>query len=95
LVYTLEELREHYNKQQLARQFAGERWQKDDLIFTTTIGTPLDLRNVYSEYKVILEQAACPTFVFMTCGTQQQPSFSSKASTPRSFRSGWGTPKSA
>jgi integrase len=62
--YTLEKLREHYNKQQLARQFAGERWQEDDLIFTSTIGTPLDLRNVYREYKEILKQGGLPDLRF-------------------------------
>ena len=62
--YTLEKLREHYNKQQLARQFAGERWHEDDLIFTSTIGTPLDLRNVVREYKEILKQAGLPVLRF-------------------------------
>ncbi len=62
--YTLEKLREHYNTQQLARQFAGDRWQENDLIFTSTIGTPLDLRNVYREYKGILKQASLPDLRF-------------------------------
>jgi integrase len=62
--YTLAKLREHNNKQQLARQFAGERWQENDLIFSSTVGTPLDLRNVVREYKDILKQAGLPNLRF-------------------------------
>lgn len=39
-------LREHRRRQLQDRMLAGFRWQEQSLIFTTSIGTPLDGRNV-------------------------------------------------
>ena len=61
---TIEKLREHYQKQQVERQIAGDRWQENDLIFPSVIGTPQDHRNVLKSFKEILEQAGLPIIRF-------------------------------
>ena len=61
---TIEVLRTHYNTQFDERQSAGEGWNKEDLIFISTSGTPLDPRNVTLEYKAALELAGCPEIRF-------------------------------
>lgn len=55
---TLTVLREHVKLQQLERQVAGDRWQEGDLLFTTTIGTPLYNRNLVARNFKLLAQAA-------------------------------------
>lgn len=61
---TLAKLREHYDKQQLERQFAGDRWHENDLVFTSTIGTPMDMRNYFRDYKELLVRAGLPNIRF-------------------------------
>lgn len=61
---TLAKLREHNNKQQLERQFAGDRWHENDLIFSSTIGTPMDMRNYFRDYKELLVKAGLPNIRF-------------------------------
>lgn len=41
-------------------QSAGERWQETGYVFTTTIGTPLDPRNVAEEFQKILATSGLP-----------------------------------
>lgn len=53
----LDILRQHRKQQLEERLFAGSRWQEQDLIFPTTIGTPLDQRNMTREFKAILASA--------------------------------------
>lgn len=56
---TLSVLRDHLQLQDFERKIAGERWQRtDDLIFTSTIGTPLDRKNVVERSFEPLIQAA-------------------------------------
>ncbi|MCX6083291.1 MAG: site-specific integrase [Chloroflexi bacterium] len=43
---------------------AGDKWQEFDLIFPSTVGTPLDHRNVYRDYKEILNVAGLPDLRF-------------------------------
>lgn len=61
---TLQMLREHYQYQQEARLLAGERWKENDLIFPSSIGTPLDQRGVLREYDAVLEKAGLPKIRF-------------------------------
>jgi len=44
--------------------FAGDRWQENDLIFPSTLGTPLDPRNLYRQFKKALQEARLPNIRF-------------------------------
>lgn len=61
---TLKQLDAHRNRQALDRAVAGERWQENDLIFPTTIGTLLDYKRVTTEFKRILKRAGLPEIRF-------------------------------
>lgn len=50
-------LREHRVRQMEERLAAGERWRDSGLVFTTTIGTPLDPRNVLRHFSRVLSAA--------------------------------------
>jgi len=57
-------LRSHRVVQAYERLFAGDRWQEYDLIFPSTIGSPLDPRNLYRQFKSALRSAALPDIRF-------------------------------
>ena len=57
-------LRSHRVIQAYERLFAGERWQENDLLFPSSIGTPWDPRNLYKQFKILLRQAALPDIRF-------------------------------
>lgn len=40
------------------------RWQESDLVFTSSIGTPMDLRNPLRDYKEVLVNAGLPPIRF-------------------------------
>lgn len=61
---TMAILKEHYKRQQLERRFAGDSWEENDLIFTSTIGTPIDHRNLSREFKELLKEAGLPDIRF-------------------------------
>lgn len=50
-------LREHRVRQMEERMAAGDRWRDSGLVFTTTIGTPLDPRNVLRHFSRVLSAA--------------------------------------
>lgn len=50
----------HKERQELERDFAGHRWREHGLVFTTTIGTPLDARNVGRYLRDTLERHELP-----------------------------------
>jgi integrase len=50
-------LRMHRNRQLQEKMLAGSRWQEIGFVFTTTIGTPLDARNVVRKYHALLKKA--------------------------------------
>ena len=50
-------LREHRRRQAEDRLAAGALWQDHGLVFTSTIGTPLDASNVRREFRKIMEAA--------------------------------------
>lgn len=58
------ELRAHRLRQLEERLWAGSRWQEHGLVFTTTIGTPLDGSNVTHRLQAILERAGLPRMRF-------------------------------
>lgn len=53
-------LRAHRARQLRERLAAGERWRDQGLVFATTIGTPLDARNVVRRFKAALRRAGLP-----------------------------------
>jgi integrase len=57
-------LREHRKRQIAERLLAGSRWHDANLVFTTTIGTPLDRRNVTQEFQALLAAAGLPRLRF-------------------------------
>ena len=61
---TLQSLREHYQKQQMDKEVTGTRWKEGDLIFPSTIGTPLDQSNLLGEYYQVLKKAGLPKIRF-------------------------------
>jgi integrase len=61
---TIEKLRTHNELQQLERHFAGKRWQENDLIFPTTVGTPNEPSNLIKQFKILLKQAGLPDIRF-------------------------------
>ena len=63
-VDTIRRLRGHHAVQYYEKEFAGNRWQENDLIFPSTIGTPLDPQNIYKNFKALLRQAKLPNIRF-------------------------------
>jgi integrase len=57
-------LNDHLKSQQVERLFAGERWKDSDLIFSTSIGTPVDPRNLLRDFKRQLKKANLPEIRF-------------------------------
>jgi integrase len=53
-------LRSHRQRQLEERLRAGGRWREMDLVFASTIGTPMDPRNVYRLYQELLERSGLP-----------------------------------
>jgi len=53
-------LRQHRARQLQERLLAGGKWQDTGLVFTTTIGTPIDGRKVSGHFKAILKEAGLP-----------------------------------
>lgn len=54
-------LREHRTRQREVRLLAGPRWDGSlNLIFATSIGTPIDARNVIRSFKATLKKAGLP-----------------------------------
>ena len=54
---TLNTLRDHLIKQQLEKELAGERWKDHNLIFPSTIGTPMDATNLWRDFKKQIAKA--------------------------------------
>ena len=61
---TIKRLRGHHAVQYYEKLFAGNHWQENDLIFPSTLGTTLDPRNLYRNFKAKLRQADLPDIRF-------------------------------
>ena len=61
---TLQTLREHLERQQLRKVASGQRWQENDLIFPSSIGTPLDPNNMRIDFNRVIERAGVPKVRF-------------------------------
>jgi integrase len=60
----LSALRTHRSRQLEERLLLGSHWQETGLVFTSTIGTPLDPRNVVRIFHALLEKAELLHFRF-------------------------------
>jgi integrase len=61
---TLAQLEAHRERQELLKAAAGNRWQENDLIFTTRIGTFADQSKLSREFKQLLKKAGLPSIRF-------------------------------
>lgn len=61
---TINQLRAHYERQRLERMAAGEHWKENDLIFPSTVGTPIDQHNLLKSFKRLLISAGLPAIRF-------------------------------
>jgi integrase len=61
---TVNALRAHRIRQLEERLAAGERWKESGLVFTSTIGTPLDPRNAFRAFHDALQRAGLPHIRF-------------------------------
>jgi integrase len=53
--FAIAALSHHRERQQTERQFAGDQWKETGLVFTTSIGTPLEPSNLLRHFHGILE----------------------------------------
>lgn len=60
----LSQLNAHRKRQELTKAAAGENWQENGLMFTSSIGTYLDQSKVSKEFKRLLQQAGLPDIRF-------------------------------
>jgi integrase len=60
----LQVLREHQERQQLEIQAAGSRWKLMNMVFPSSVGTPLNESNLMKEYRRILDLAGLPRIRF-------------------------------
>jgi integrase len=61
---TIEMLRKHFELQQIERQFAGAKWKENDLVFPTSVGTPMEPSNLLKHLKDYLKKANLPDIRF-------------------------------
>lgn len=60
----LEKLMHHKQEQEFQKADAGDRWQDNDLIFPSSIGTPLDKFRLSHEFKKLIRSAGLPDIRF-------------------------------
>ncbi len=60
----IQALRQHRARQLERRLAGGAGWQDQDLVFSSSIGTPLDERNVYGRFKQRLKELGLPDIRF-------------------------------
>jgi len=61
---SIQVLRDHYERQNRARQKAADLWVEHGLIFTTRYGTPHHPRNILRDFKLLAERAGLPIIRF-------------------------------
>jgi len=61
---TIQILRNHYERQQTERLAAGDKWVEHGLVFTSSIGTPIDSSHLRREFYKLLEYAGLPRIHF-------------------------------
>jgi integrase len=58
--FAVDALRRHHARQLQQRLLEGPRWQEHGLVCPTTIGTPMDTRNLSRHFARILDKAGLP-----------------------------------
>ena len=61
---TIQKLREQLKRQEKERDTAGIRWKENDLIFPSTIGTPMGQNNLFRSFKTLLRTSGLPEIRF-------------------------------
>ena len=54
---TVQKLQEHHKRQEIAKAKKGDQWEENDLIFPSTIGTPMRQRNLLRKFKKVLRES--------------------------------------
>jgi integrase len=72
--HTVAALKNHRKRQLEERLAAGSLWRENDLVFASTVGTPVDVGNLtYRSFRPLLERAGLPRIRFHdlrhTCAT--------------------------
>lgn len=60
----IDALRKHLEEQEYHRKVQGAKWVENDLIFPSTLGTPLHPINLFKEYKALLLKTGLPNIRF-------------------------------
>jgi len=60
----LDRLAQHRKRQDLEQEAAGSRWQENDLIFPSSLGTPFEGHRILDEFKELLVKAGLPDMRF-------------------------------
>jgi integrase len=63
-VVVINALQHHKAKQSQDRLLAGSRWRETGLVFTSTIGTPIEVGNLRRSFCRLLERAGLPRMRF-------------------------------
>ena len=92
---TIKKLRQHLEFLAQERREAGEKWQENDLIFPSSIGTPWDHRNMFKYYKIYLKKAGLPDFRFHDLRHTAATLMLNKVCIQKWFRSVWDIRTSA
>jgi len=61
---TLQVLRKHRQQQFIKMQMVGEKWQDNDLVFPSEIGTVINRANLLKMFKSLLKEAGLPSIRF-------------------------------
>jgi integrase len=61
---TIEVLRAHLLRQQAEKTAAGDKWVENGLIFTNSLGGPINARNLLRNFKQLLKAAGLPDIRF-------------------------------
>jgi integrase len=61
---TIQKLREQFDRVQEERRAVGERWQENDLMFPSTVGTPINQMNLYRSFKGFIREVGLPDIRF-------------------------------
>lgn len=60
----IEKLKKHQELQNDQKKVAGKKWQENDLLFPTTIGTPYEPRNLVRHFEELLQKNRIPRVRF-------------------------------
>jgi integrase len=63
-IRTLKVLHEHLKRQDEAKRAGAHRWTDNDLVFPSTIGTPINHSNLYRSFKKLLRLSGLPEIRF-------------------------------